>query len=196
MYKLGRSIIHLFLRIFGGGVRAKNRNRIPSSLTSYVVVCTHRTWLDVLALEIAMKPTPLHYMAKKELFKTKMTKKLFLSLNAFPVDRDNPGPSALKIPHKLLKEGKVVGIFPSGTRTSEGTGLKKGAFVIAKRSGVPIIPVVYQGPTSWKGIFKREKMILNFGQPVYLEAYQMKDADKVLQTIQETFHELERELSR
>lgn len=196
MYKLGRSIIHLFLRIFGGGVRAKNRNRIPSSLTSYVVVCTHRTWLDVLALGIAMKPTPLHYMAKKELFKTKMTKKLFLSLNAFPVDRDNPGPSALKIPHKLLKEGKVVGIFPSGTRTSEGTGLKKGAFVIAKRSGVPIIPVVYQGPTSWKGIFKREKMILNFGQPVYLEAYQMKDADKVLQTIQETFHELERELSR
>lgn len=196
MYKLGRSIIHLFLRIFGGGVRAKNRNRIPSSLTSYVVVCTHRTWLDVLALGIAMKPTPLHYMAKKELFKTKMTKKLFLSLNAFPVDRDNPGPSALKIPHKLLKEGKVVGIFPSGTRTSEGTGLKKGAFVIAKRSGVPIIPVVYQGPTSWKGIFKREKMILNFGQPVYLEAYQMKDADKVLQTIQETFHELERELNR
>ena len=196
MYKLGRSIIHLFLRIFGGGVRAKNRNRIPSSLTSYVVVCTHRTWLDVLALGIAMKPTPLHYMAKKELFKTKMTKKLFLSLNAFPVDRDNPGPSALKIPHKLLKEGKVVGIFPSGTRSSEGTGLKKGAFVIAKRSGVPIIPVVYQGPTSWKGIFKREKMILNFGRPVDLEAYQMKDADKVLQTIQETFQELERELSR
>src|SRR5690625_1627711 len=194
MYILGRTIIHILLHILGGGVHAINRNRIPSNLTSYVVVCTHRTWLDVLALGVAMKPTPLHYMAKKELFKTKMTKKLFLSLNAFPVDRDNPGPSALKIPHKLLKEGKVVGIFPSGTRTSEGTGLKKGAFVIAKRSGVPIIPVVYQGPTSWKGIFKREKMILNFGRPVDLEAYQMKDADKVLQTIQETFQELEREL--
>ncbi|GAA0292147.1 1-acyl-sn-glycerol-3-phosphate acyltransferase [Gracilibacillus halotolerans] len=196
MYKFGRSVIHIFLSIFGGGVRAVNRNRIPSNLTGYVVVCTHRTWIDVLALGIAMKPTPLYYMAKKELFKSHVTKRFFTSLNAFPVDRENPGPSALKIPHKLLKEGKVVGIFPSGTRSSEETGLKKGAFVIAKRSGVPIIPAVYRGPTSLKGIFKREKIIVNFGHPVDLENYQMKDANYVLQTIQDRFHDLEMEIDK
>lgn len=196
MYKLSRSIIHILLIIFGGGVRAINRNRIPSNLTSYVVVCTHRTWLDVLALGIAMKPTPLHYMAKKELFQTKITKWFFTSLHAFPVDRENPGPSTLKIPHRLLKEGKVVGIFPSGTRSSEGVGLKKGAFVIAKRSGVPIIPAVYQGPTSLKGILKREPLIVNFGHPIDIEKYKMKDAEEILEKIQKTFHELTSEMKR
>lgn len=196
MYILGRTIIHILLHNLGGGVHAINRNRIPSNLTSYVVVCTHRTWLDVLALGIAMKPTPLHYMAKKELFQTKITKWLFTSLHAFPVDRENPGPSTLKIPHRLLKEGKVVGIFPSGTRSSEGAGLKKGAFVIAKRSGVPIIPAVYQGPTSLKGILKREPLIVNFGQPVEIEKSKMKDAEEILEKIQETFHELATEITR
>lgn len=37
---------------------------------------------------------------------------------SFPVNRENLNPSTLKIPFKLLKE--CVGIFPSGTRTSEG----------------------------------------------------------------------------
>lgn len=46
-------------------------------------------------------------------------------MHAFPVNRENPGPSALKIPLKLLKENKVVGIFPSGTRTDEEVPLKE-----------------------------------------------------------------------
>ena len=49
--------------------------------------------------------------------------KFLSSLNAFPVDRENPGPSTLKRPINLLKEHKTVGIFPTGHRTSVGAPL-------------------------------------------------------------------------
>ncbi|PWU70129.1 1-acyl-sn-glycerol-3-phosphate acyltransferase [Gracilibacillus dipsosauri] len=184
----------LFINILGGGIRVINRDRIPEDLDSYVVVCTHRTWMDVIALGVAMKPTPLHYMAKKELFGTKLTHWLFQSLHAFPVDRASPGPSSLKIPQRLLKEGKVVGIFPGGTRSSENSGLKRGAYVIAKRAGVPIVPAVYQGPITLKNLFKRQKIYVNFGEPIDLGEYSSKDSERVLQNIQEAFFALDKEL--
>lgn len=194
MYKLGREVMRLLLIIFGGGVKAVNRNRIPKELNSYVVVCTHQTWIDVVALGVAIRPTPLHYMAKKELFATKLTNRFFRSLNAFPVDRDNPGPSSLKIPQRLLKDDKVVGIFPSGTRSSENVGLKKGAFVIAKRAGVPIIPASYVGPKNLKDVFKRKKIRVNFGEPIDLQEYSAKEAEVALQKVQERLVELEQEI--
>ena len=71
------------------------------------------------------------------------------SLNAFPVDRENPGPSTLK-PVNLLKEHKTIGIFPTGHRTSEGAPLKRGAATIAMLGKAPILPAAYVGPkNSW-----------------------------------------------
>jgi 1-acyl-sn-glycerol-3-phosphate acyltransferase len=74
-------------------------------------------------------------------------------LNAFPVDRANPGPSVLKSPSRLLAQGEIVGIFPSGTRIEEKTALKQGAITIVSRSKVPIIPAAYVGPNSFKELF-------------------------------------------
>ena len=78
-------------------------------------------------------------------------------IHAFPVDRENPGPSSIKTPIKLLKEGKIVGIFPSGTRTSEDVPLKRGAVTIAQMGKAPLVPAAYKGPSTGKALFKREK---------------------------------------
>ncbi|MDN3362599.1 1-acyl-sn-glycerol-3-phosphate acyltransferase [Priestia megaterium] len=67
-----------------------------------------------MCLGIALYPLPVHFMAKKELFQTKLIKRLLENLNAFPVDRKNPGPSVLKIPIKLLRQNKVVGFSQVG----------------------------------------------------------------------------------
>lgn len=89
-------------------------------------------------------------------------------LNAFSVDRDNPGPSVLKIPSRLLAQGEVVGIFPSGTRIEEQTALKQGAITIAQRSKVPIIPAAYVGPNNFKELFTKREVYLIFGEPIYI----------------------------
>ena len=59
----------------------------------------------------------------------------------------------------------MVGIFPSGTRSTEDVSLKAGAVTIAMRSNVPLIPAAYIGPSSVKRINKRKKSTINFWRP-------------------------------
>lgn len=41
--------------------------------------------------------------------------------------------------------------------------------MIAKMSGVPLLPVVYQGPLTLKEFFCRNKAHINFGTPIFVD---------------------------
>ena len=179
MYKFAANVVKGFLSLFGR-IKVYQKENLPKT-GSYVIACTHTGFVDILWLGVATLPTEIHYMAKKELFETKFLNWLMEKLHAFPVDRENPGPSAIKTPRKLLKQGKVVGIFPSGTRSSEGAPLKRGAVTIAAHADVPIVPVAYVGPNNFKDLFKRIKPRLIYGEPIYLpEGLSKKEGMDVL----------------
>lgn len=165
MYTFATRVIGFVLRLFGR-IQIHDKDKLPST-EGYVVACTHKGWVDILWLGAAIFPVKIHYMAKKELFRSAFVGWLVRKLNAFPVDRENPGPSSLKIPHQLLKKGENVGIFPSGTRTSEEVPLKRGAVTIASRSNAPIVPVAYAGPANFKELLKRKKAKIIFGDPIH-----------------------------
>ncbi|WP_394555543.1 1-acyl-sn-glycerol-3-phosphate acyltransferase (plasmid) [Priestia aryabhattai] len=162
MYSFATKILKLLLFIVNGKMNVINKQKLPNN-QPFIIVCTHKSWIDVVCLGIALYPLPVYFMAKKELFQTKLIRKLLENLNAFPVDRENPGPSVLKIPLKLLRQNKVVGIFPSGTRDSEEKALKNGAIHIASKANVPIMPAVYIGPSSIKGLLARKKRTIIIG---------------------------------
>ncbi len=104
-------------------------------------------------------------MAKSELFKNPLLRWLLVKVGAFPVDRAHPGPSAIKVPVRALKqEGKALMIFPTGSRYS--ADMKGGAILIAKLAKAPIVPAVYQGPGTFWSLFKRKPIIVRFGKPV------------------------------
>lgn len=194
MYTFGANLVNVVLSPFGK-VKVYQKENVPES-GGYIIACTHTGWVDILWLGVSMLPTPIHYMAKKELFRSPFLKWLMLKLNAFPVDRENPGPSTIKIPRKLLKEGKVVGIFPSGTRTSEEAPLKKGAVTIAVSSKVPIVPAAYVGPNNFKDLLKRVKPRIIFGEPIYLPENMSKKetAEAMMDELNRTLIQLQREL--
>ncbi|MDF1964311.1 lysophospholipid acyltransferase family protein, partial [Priestia megaterium] len=146
--------------------------------------CTHKSWIDVVCLGIALHPIPIHFMAKKELFNKIFIKNLLTKLNAFPVDRSNPGPSVLKIPLQLLKKKQVVGIFPSGTRNSEEKALKNGAIHIASRASVPIIPAVYIGPHTIKDLLGRKRRTIILGDAIHVPKM-TKDKEAVTEATNE-----------
>lgn len=166
MYKFATTLVMLILSLFGR-IKVYNKEKLPES-GGYVIACTHTGWVDILWLGVTLLPREIHYMAKKELFQTKFTKWLMEVLNAFPVDRENPGPSTIKTPRKLLKEGKIIGIFPSGTRTTEEVPLKRGAVTIAAYGKAPIVPTAYDGPNNFSDLLKRKKPKIIFGDPIYL----------------------------
>lgn len=167
MYYFAAYVLKVFLSLFGR-LKVYNRERLPQT-GGYVIACTHTGWVDILWLGVSVLPTKIHYMAKKELFEAGFTRWLMRQLNAFPVNRENPGPSAIKIPRKLLAEDKVVGIFPSGTRSSDEVPLKRGAVTIAAYGKVPIVPVAYVGPNNFSDLFKRKKARIIFGEPIFLQ---------------------------
>ncbi|TXL63936.1 1-acyl-sn-glycerol-3-phosphate acyltransferase [Cerasibacillus terrae] len=184
IYNFAARLLNIILSMFGR-IKVNGKENLPKS-DGYVIACTHTGWVDILWLGISVFPTKLHFMAKKELFETAFTKWLMEQLNAFPVNRENPGPSAIKIPRNLIKEGKVVGIFPSGTRTTEDVPLKRGAVTIANLANAPIVPAAYIGPNNFKDLFKRKKPSIIFGEPIYME----KDLPKK-ERINQMMHELE-----
>lgn len=163
-------------------------NYLPET-GGYIVACSHTGWVDVVALGVAL-PRPIHFMAKKELFYNKLIASFLRKINAFPVNRENPGPSSLKIPVKLLKSGEVVGIFPSGTRSSEDVSLKRGAVTIANLSKVPIVPAFYHGPSTIIELLKGKKITIRFGEPFYIQAAQKEELENYTELLNQQINSL------
>ncbi|GKU83157.1 1-acyl-sn-glycerol-3-phosphate acyltransferase [Niallia sp. NCCP-28] len=195
MYTFTANFANVVLRLFGR-TKVINKDKLPKEGQGYVVACSHIGWIDVVALGTAMLPKHIHFMAKKELFDTPKTAKFFNSINAFPVDRANPGPSSIKTPVKLIKDGKIVGIFPSGTRTSEDVPLKRGAATIANLAKCPIVPAAFSGPTDLKGLLSGKKITVIFGDPIYLKTSDgtKKDVVDVTKELSDVMANLQEEI--
>ncbi|MFS0781364.1 lysophospholipid acyltransferase family protein [Bacillus sp. 1P06AnD] len=116
----------------------------------------------------ANAPRPVHFMAKEELFSVPVLKKILPHVNAFPVKRGMSDRDALRTALKLLKDGKVVGLFPEGTRSKTGElgkGLA-GAGFFALRSDAAVVPCAIIGPYKR---FKRLKVV--YGKPIDFSKY-------------------------
>ncbi|GAE34533.1 lysophospholipid acyltransferase family protein [Halalkalibacter akibai] len=105
----------------------------------------------------------VNYMAKQELFEQPILKQLLPKLGAFPVKRGMSDKQALRTALKLLKEGRMLGIFPEGTRSKNGELQKglSGAGFFALRTDAIVIPCAIIGP------YKRSKPLkLVYGSPI------------------------------
>ncbi|CAM3973954.1 lysophospholipid acyltransferase family protein [Lederbergia lenta] len=111
-------------------------------------------------------PRPVYFMAKAELFKNPMSKKLMESIQAFPVKRGMSDREALRKGLKLLKSGEVVGLFPEGTRSKDGEVGKglAGAGFFALRSDAHVVPCAIIGPYK---PFRKLKVV--YGPPIDLD---------------------------
>src|SRR5690625_1403193 len=194
MYHFAGYFCKVILSIFGR-LKVYQKEKLPQK-DGYVIACTHTGWVDILWLGVSILPLKIHYMAKIELFKKQPVKWLMQKLNAFPVDRENPGPSSIKIPRRLINEGEIVGIFPSGTRTSEEVPLKRGAVTIAGRSKAPIVPAAYVGPNNFKDLIKFQKPRIIFGEPIYAreDKPRREAADMMMDELNEALKKLQNEV--
>jgi len=196
VYTVAAYVVKIILSLFGP-LKVHDKDKLPKD-EGVLVACTHTGWIDILWLGVAILPMKIHYMAKKELFESKALKWLMVKLNAFPVDRENPGPSSIKQPVRLMKEGNIVGIFPSGTRTSEDVPLKRGAVTIATHAKAKIIPAAYVGPNNFKELFRFKRPHLIFGDPITLRKdIPKKEAIEVMaDELNEAMKQLQQKISK
>ncbi|MDP1394974.1 1-acyl-sn-glycerol-3-phosphate acyltransferase [Lysinibacillus capsici] len=195
MYKLAANVVKVILKLMGSKARVYGEENLPKE-GGFIIACTHTGYVDILNLGVAMYPREIHFMAKKQLFEMKGLGWLVKHLNAFPVDRDNPGPSVIKIPSQLLKEGKIVGIFPSGTRSAEGTDLKQGAITIAQLAKAQIVPAAYVGARNVGDVMKRGKGYLIYGEPFYVTGKGKEGREEFTQHLEHELVALTEELQK
>ncbi len=136
-------------------------------------------------------------MAKEELFKNPVLRFILTRSNAFPVKRENPGPSVIKTPVKILKSTNLSLImFPSGTR--HATELKGGMALISRMSKAKIVPAVYQGPLTLGDLFKRQRVTVRFGEPIDLSDIKKTDKEgmaEIERRTQAAFDKLDKEVN-
>jgi 1-acyl-sn-glycerol-3-phosphate acyltransferase len=115
---------------------------------NYVYMANHSSLIDIPAL-FAYLPFQFRIMAKKELFYVPFMGWHLWTAGNFPVDRGDPRKTAHSLRRVVegIKSGKSLAVFPEGTRSEDGRlqEFKAGAFKIALRAGVPIVPVAIRG---------------------------------------------------
>jgi 1-acyl-sn-glycerol-3-phosphate acyltransferase len=125
-------------------LRVVNADRAPAG--AVLVVSNHLHNADPVLTNIAF-PYPIHYMAKKEVFRIPVIKLVLRWVGAFPVDRGKADRTAIRRAEAALARGIAVGMYPEGTRsvTLALANPHAGVGMLALRNDVPILPVVVTG---------------------------------------------------
>ena len=193
--------------LWPSGVQLEVRGRErPDPTASYVVVSNHQSTFDIMSHFIAL-PVPIRFLAKKELFSTPLLGWALKAMDMVPVDRGSRSSyrSVEEGALRVARLGKSIIVYPEGTRTVDGDLLpfKKGAFAIAIRTGLPVLPTPISGADrAWKAkhkVIDGGPITIVVGDPIPTEGLTDGDVedlrDKVKQVIQHTLDELEKEQS-
>ena len=131
-----------------------------------VIACNHLSLLDPPVLGAAAT-RKVHFMAKSELFKPAWFGALIRRLGAFPVKRGAMDREAIKTGLTVLKENKVLAVFPEGTRSKTGELGRAGggAFMMAVKQKAKIVPAYIYG-TDTKRHPGWPKVRVIFGKPM------------------------------
>ena len=146
-----RQILH----ITGVQLLVEGLDNIPKD-TACVFVGNHRSYYDIPLL-LAGLDRPHGILAKEELEKIPLLNRWMKLLGCVFVKRDDIRASvkALNDATAIVESGRSFVIFPEGTRYKGEEGgageFKAGAFRIAIKTGVPVVPVAISGA---RGLFE------------------------------------------
>lgn len=165
LYPLGKFLCSVLLYPFYR-IKVIGKENFPKQ--GGVLLCTnHIDNLDPPVVGIT-SPRPVHFMAKEELFEAPILKTVLPKVNAFPIKRGMSDRQALRKALSILKSGKVVGLFPEGTRSKDGVlqkGLAGAGFFALRGEGV-VMPCAIIAP--YKPL-KRLKVV--YGKPIDMTRY-------------------------
>ena len=205
-------MLYLVLRLFAVllcsilfRIHVTGRENIPKQ-KGILLISNHASYLDPVILGVASL-RPLYFFARANLFQNPVFGWLIRSLHAFPVHIERLDKDAIERAIKELTEGKVVVVFPEGTRSRGGElrAGQAGAGFLAVKAKVPVLPVYLRGvydafPPGAKMI-RPKKISVHFGKVLFFEpplpeevplrregrrqAYYQKIADRMMEAIQE-----------
>jgi len=172
LYTLLVIIFFLPISIFMPAIIKGKKNFRKLKKQGFILIANHQSMLDIPLVGINFLRHQ-HFVAKAELGKSKFMRWVIKKTGCFFVERGKPNLAFFKEAQKLLKNNKILTMFPEGTRkkvSSEEMGeLKNGVAMLAIKTGVKILPLYVANKP---GFFKFNKIIVG-------EAFDLNEFDKV-----------------
>lgn len=144
--RLARWTARAALRIAGYRMEVRGIDNLPAG--ACVVAATHASYLDGVILTAAL-PARFAFVIKAEMARVPLAGLLLRRLSSLFVNRGAPsaGHRDTRAILEAARAGEAIGIFPEGTFRREPGLLpfRQGAFLIATRAGLPVVPLVVEG---------------------------------------------------
>ena len=146
VYTLCRFIFGLLFHTVSP-VRYHNTQAISRLDAPYIIIGNHLSGVDPFALAVPTRRYEIRFIGKRELTKNRLLEWTLRQLHMIPVSRHATDMGAMRACMQVLREGRVLGIFPEGTRHQPELmhTVESGAAMIALRANVPILPVYIDG---------------------------------------------------
>ncbi len=169
-YYFTRTLVKFALLFLG--LKYEGIHNLPKEGPAIIVANHVSSWDPFLVA--AVSPRPIYFMAKAELYNNRILAAILRNLHAFPVKRGSADRAAIRTALDILNEGKVLGIFPEGTRKKDPgvQAAQTGAAMLAIKSGAAVIPVACIGsagniPWGWG----RNRLAVRVGRPIEMAEY-------------------------
>jgi 1-acyl-sn-glycerol-3-phosphate acyltransferase len=147
LYHTGMAAILWVCRAAGLRTRVEGLENIPAGTCLFAA--NHTSNADAPAIVGSILPRRVAILAKKSLFAIPIVGAAFRMAQFVPVDRANhrQAAAAIDVAAERMKQGVSFLVYPEGTRSPDGRLLRfrRGAFVLAIKAGVPVVPVACSG---------------------------------------------------
>ena len=170
----------------------EGRENVPGQ-GSAIIASNHLSFSDSIFMPLMVK-RKVTFVAKAEYFtgrglKGLLTKWFFVGTGTIPVDRSGgrAAQAAIETGLRILREGKLFGIYPEGTRSPDGRLYrgKTGVARLALESGAPVIPVVMLNSDEVQPIGrllpKIRRVRIRFGAPMDFSRYAGMAGDRFIE---------------
>ncbi len=172
VYYIAGTALRLFYRLYGRWKVVGSEN-VPRT-GGVLLAGNHVSLLDPPMVGAALFGyRRIRFMAKIELWNTKVGRFLMDRVMSYPVKRGTADRPTIRRTLEWLAQGEAIAIFPEGERSQDGTlqPAQPGIALLVQKSGVPVIPVAIVGtyemwPKNGKR-FHRVPLTIAFGKPIH-----------------------------
>ncbi|MCB1263963.1 MAG: 1-acyl-sn-glycerol-3-phosphate acyltransferase [Mycobacterium sp.] len=186
-----------------GRPKVEGLEHVPQSGPA-ILASNHLAVADSFFLPLVVRRR-ITFLAKAEYFsgkgiKGRLTKWFYTVAGQVPIDRTNAdsAQAALETAQRILGDGKLLGMYPEGTRSPDGRLYKgkSGLARVALESGVPVIPVAMIGtdvvnPPGSK-MWRFGRVTVRFGKPMDFSRFEGMAGNRFIEraVIDEVMYEL------
>ncbi len=165
--------------------------------TPYVFMSNHQSLFDIPAL-IASLPGQSRFLAKRSLFRIPVFGWAIRAGGFISIDREDRSRAGQSFSAAVarLRAGASAVVFPEGTRSLDGRLLpfQRGGFLLALKSGLPIVPVGIRGSLEVQPKGHRRvrpgRVSVRYGSPIATQEYGIRDRERLSSRVREEIEEL------